>query len=147
MLDLLLADGVFVDQATYARRVGIQQAAHQRQGGDALLAVEAALTPGNIVGDAFKAHADVIDDAGMQAHRLNACGYSLGTTFAPNWMDWPMIYADNPVIVESGMIYFCHMIIFDSDQQLAMCLGETVLTTDGAPERLSRLPLELPHIP
>tara|TARA_R110000787_G_scaffold63679_10_gene143856 strand:- start:32380 stop:33534 length:1155 start_codon:yes stop_codon:yes gene_type:complete len=114
---------------------------------DALLAVEAALTPGNIVGDAFKAHADVIDDAGMQAHRLNACGYSLGTTFAPNWMDWPMIYADNPVIVESGMIYFCHMIIFDSDQQLAMCLGETVLTTDGAPERLSRLPLELPHIP
>ncbi len=114
---------------------------------DALLAVEAALSPGNTVGDAFQAHADVIDQAGMQAHRMNACGYSLGTTFAPNWMDWPMIYADNPVEIVPGMVYFCHMIIFDSDAQLAMCLGETVLTTAGAPERLSRVPLELPHIP
>jgi hypothetical protein len=26
-------------------------------------------------------------------HRLNACGYSLGATFAPNWMDCPMFYA------------------------------------------------------
>lgn len=113
----------------------------------ALMAVEAALRPGNIVGDAFRAHADVIDAAGMQAHRLNACGYSLGTTFAPNWMDWPMIYADNPVIVEPGMVYFCHMIIFDSEAQLAMCLGETVLTTDGAAERLSRSSLDLIHLP
>lgn len=114
---------------------------------DALMAVEAALRPGNIVGDAFSAHADVIDAAGMQAHRLNACGYSLGTTFAPNWMDWPMIYADNPVIVEPGMVYFCHMIIFDSEAQLAMCLGETVLTTSGAAERLLRSSLDLIHRP
>lgn len=114
---------------------------------DALMAVEAALRPGNVVGDAFSAHADVIDAAGMQAHRLNACGYSLGTTFAPNWMDWPMIYADNPVIVEPGMVYFCHMIIFDSEAELAMCLGETVLTTDGAAERLSRSSLDLIHRP
>ncbi len=112
---------------------------------EALLAVEDALRPGNIVGDAFQAHADVIDRAGMREHRLNACGYSLGTTFQPNWMDWPMLYADNPVEIEPGMVYFCHMIIFDSDAQLAMCLGETVLTTDGAAERLSRSPLDLIH--
>ncbi len=112
---------------------------------EALLAVEGALRPGNIVGDAFQAHADVIDRAGMREHRLNACGYSLGTTFQPNWMDWPMLYADNPVKIEPGMVYFCHMIIFDSDAQLAMCLGETVLTTDGAAERLSRSPLDLIH--
>ena len=114
---------------------------------DALLAVEAAFTPGRAVGDAFAAHADVIDKAGMRAHRLNACGYSLGTTYAPNWMDWPMIYADNPVVVTPGMVFFCHMIIFDSDAQLAMCLGETILTTDGAAERLSRSPLDLIHKP
>lgn len=112
---------------------------------EALLAVEDALRPGNIVGDAFQAHADVIDRAGMREHRLNACGYSLGTTFQPNWMDWPMLYADNPVAIEPGMVYFCHMIIFDSDHQLAMCLGETVLTTSGAAERLSRQPLDLLH--
>jgi len=114
---------------------------------DALMAVEAALRPGNIVGDAFRAHADVIDKAGMHQHRLNACGYSLGTTFPPNWMDWPMLYADNPVEIEPGMVYFCHMIIFDSDAKLAMCLGETVLTTDGAAERLSRSALDLIHRP
>lgn len=112
---------------------------------EALLAVEDALRPGNIVGDAFQAHADVIDRAGMREHRLNACGYSLGTTFQPNWMDWPMLYADNPVEIEPGMVYFCHMIIFDSDAQLAMCLGETVLTTEGAAERLSRHSLDLLH--
>jgi len=114
---------------------------------EALLAVEGALRPGNIVGDAFQAHADVIDRAGMKEHRLNACGYSLGTTFQPNWMDWPMLYADNPVEIEPGMVYFCHMIIFDSDAKLAMCLGETVLTTPGAAERLSRSPLDLIHKP
>ncbi len=112
---------------------------------EALLAVEAALQPGKTVGDAFQAHADVIDRAGMHAHRLNACGYSLGTTFAPNWMDWPMIYADNPVEVVPGMVFFCHMIIFDSDETLAMCLGETVVTTTGEAERLSRAPLDLVH--
>lgn len=112
---------------------------------EALMAVEDALRPGNIVGDAFQAHAGVIDRAGMKEHRLNACGYSLGTTFQPNWMDWPMLYADNPVEIEPGMVYFCHMIIFDSDAQLAMCLGETVLTTSGAAERLSRSSLDLIH--
>ena len=51
------------------------------------------------------------------------------------------------MIVEPGMVYFCHMIIFDSEAQLAMCLGETVLTTDGAAERLSRSSLDLIHLP
>ena len=112
---------------------------------DALMAVEDALRPGNTIGQVFKAHADVMDKAGMQEHRLNACGYSMGATYAPNWMDWPMLYADNPVVIEPGMVYFCHMIIFDSERQLAMCLGETVLTTDGAAERLSRSSLDMIH--
>ncbi len=60
-------------------------------------------------------------------------------------MDWPMLYADNPVVIEPGMVYFCHMIIFDSEAQLAMCLGETVLTTSGPAERLSRSSLDLVH--
>jgi Xaa-Pro dipeptidase len=38
----------------------------------------------------FDAHARVLDAAGYAAHRMNATGYSLGATFAPNWMDWPM---------------------------------------------------------
>jgi len=109
---------------------------------DALLAVEERLVPGNTYGEAFAAHADVMDRAGLQNHRLNACGYSLGTTFAPNWMDWPMLYSGNPVEFEPGMTVFCHMIIADSDAGLAMTLGRTSLVTDGQPECLSKAPLD-----
>jgi len=110
---------------------------------DALMAVEGSLVPGATFGEAFDAHATVMDKAGLSEHRLNACGYSLGTTFAPNWMDWPMLYHGNPVVVQSGMVIFCHMIIFDSDQDLAMTLGETVLVGETRAERLSRSSLDL----
>ena len=110
---------------------------------EALLATEAALAPGARVGDGFAAHARVLDRAGYQAHRLNACGYSLGTTFAPNWMDWPMLYQDNSVEVAPGMVFFCHMIIFDSESGLAMSLGRTSLIGDEGAEALSRAPLDL----
>jgi Xaa-Pro dipeptidase len=110
---------------------------------EALLAVEAALRPGRPVGEAFDAHARVLDTAGYQAHRLNACGYSLGTTFSPNWMDWPMLYHGNPVVVVPGMVFFCHMIIFDSERNLAMSLGRTSLITERGAEPLSAKLLDL----
>jgi len=110
---------------------------------DALEAVKESVSPGKTFGDAFQAHCRVLDGAGMAASRLNACGYSLGTTFAPNWMDWPMLYADNPVVFEPGMVIFCHMIIFDADAGLATTLGETVLVTPSGHERLSNAPLSL----
>jgi Xaa-Pro dipeptidase len=110
---------------------------------DALLAVEAALRPGGTVGAAFDAHARVLDEAGYGAHRMNACGYSLGTTFAPNWMDWPMLYHANPAVIEPGMVFFVHIIIFDSERSLAMTLGRTSLIGAQGAEPLSKAPLEL----
>ena len=110
---------------------------------DALLAVEAALQPRRPMGEAFEAHARTLDAAGYRAHRLNACGYSLGATFAPNWMDWPMLYHANPEVVEPGMVIFCHMIIFDSERGLAMTLGRTSVISDQGAEPLSKAPLEL----
>ena len=110
---------------------------------EALLAVEEKLRPGSTFGEAFAAHAHTFDAAGMGDYRLNACGYSLGTTFAPNWMDWPMLYRDNPVEFRTGMVVFCHMIIFDSDRGLAMTLGRTSLVGEDGPEPLSKAPLDL----
>ncbi len=110
---------------------------------EALNAVRDALVPGNTIGQAFDAHATVLDAHGMAEHRLNACGYSLGTTFAPNWMDWPMLYHGNPVVAAPDMVFFLHMIIFDSDAGLAMSLGETVRVTETTAERLSRAALDL----
>jgi Xaa-Pro dipeptidase len=109
----------------------------------ALAAVEAALRPGRPIGEAFDAHARVLDQAGYRAHRMNACGYSLGTTFAPNWMDWPMLYHGNPVEAAPGMVLFLHIIIADSDAGLAMCLGLTVEVTKNGAVPLSRAPLDL----
>jgi hypothetical protein len=34
--------------------------------------------------------ARVADENGFKDQRFNACGYSLGATFAPTWMDFPM---------------------------------------------------------
>ncbi len=110
---------------------------------DALLACEAALKPGATVGAVFDAHAGVLDGAGFGEHRLAACGYSLGTTFAPNWMDWPMFYAGNPVAAEPNMVFFLHMVLMNSPANIAMCLGHTVVVTETGCQRLSRQPLEL----
>lgn len=111
---------------------------------DAVHAVEQALKPGNTFGEAFDAHAAALDAAGYHGYRLNACGYSLGTTFAPNWMDWPMLYRDNPVEVRPGMVIFVHIIIMNDDAGLAMCPGRTSLIGDRGAEALSRLPLDFP---
>lgn len=110
---------------------------------DALLACEATLKPGRTVADVFDAHARTLDEAGLSQFRLNACGYSLGTTFAPNWMDKPMIYAGNPLVLAPGMVFFLHMIIFDDAAGLAMTLGRTSLVTSQGSEVLSKAPLEL----
>lgn len=111
---------------------------------EALAAVEAAMVPGRSFGDVFDAHAAAMDARGLAAHRLAACGYSLGARFTPSWMEWPMFYRDNPAAVVPGMVLFAHMILMDSDSGTAMCVGRSYLTTAGAPEPLSRLPLALP---
>lgn len=110
---------------------------------DALLACEEALRPGRPVGEVFDAHARILDDAGLSQHRLNACGYSMGTTFAPNWMDWPMLYRGNPVVAEPGMVFFIHIIIFDSDDGLAMTLARTSVVTETGSESISKASLDL----
>ncbi|MYJ72795.1 MAG: aminopeptidase P family protein [Rhodospirillaceae bacterium] len=110
---------------------------------EALDAARDALRPGRPVGDVFDAHARVIDAAGMRAHRLNACGYSLGATFAPIWMDWPMFFHGNAMEAAPGMVFFIHIIIFDSDAGLAMTTGQTVAVNGTGCEALTGAPLGL----
>jgi len=110
---------------------------------EALAVTKEALRPGRPIGEAFDAHARVLDAAGFREHRLNACGYSMGTTFSPNWMDWPMLYTGNPVLAAPDMVFFLHMILADSDTGLGMTLGETVRVTESGCERLSAAPLDL----
>ena len=120
--------------------VGPRQLAMHRACSDALDACLEAVRPGRVFGDVFDAHARVLDAAGLREHRMNACGYSLGATFAPTWMDGPMFFAGNPRPITAGMVLFVHIIVADSDSGLAMTLGETVIVTASGCERLSRAP-------
>ncbi len=110
---------------------------------EALAECEKALRPGYTAGEVFEAHARVMDEHGMAAHRLNACGYSLGARFAPSWMDPPMFYRGNNFMLGPDMVFFAHMILMDSESGTAMTLGRTYILTEHAPEPLSAVPLEL----
>ncbi len=110
---------------------------------EALQAVEDAMQPGRTFGEVFDAHAAVMEAHELVRHRLSACGYSLGARYAPSWMDAPMFYSGNPSVIAPNMTLFAHMIIMDSDTDTAMTLGRTYLTTEGKPESLSRLSLNM----
>ena len=110
---------------------------------EALKNCEKKLKPGNKIGEVFDVHAKTFDELGYNKARMNACGYSLGTTFSPNWMDWPMIYKNNPYIIQPGNVFFMHMILMDSESELAMNLGETYLVTKNGIERLGKQKLDL----
>ena len=110
---------------------------------DALTNCEKKLIPENTVGEVFDIHAKTLDDHGYKNSRMNACGYSLGGLFAPNWMDWPMLYTGNPYVIQPGNVFFMHMILMDSANELAMNLGETYLVTENGNERLGKKKLDL----
>ena len=126
--------------------IGEPEPAHHRMhqvATDALQACEQALVPGNTLGQVFDAHAQVVDEGGFGHARLNACGYTMGSAYAPIWVDHPMIYAGNPMIVEENMVFFLHMILVDRDSRLAMCPGHSVqIKADGA-HRLNRSSLDM----
>jgi Xaa-Pro dipeptidase len=101
------------------------------------------LVPGKTAGEVFDTHAKTFDDLGFNKARMNACGYSLGSTFSPNWMDWPMLYTGNPYKIVPGNVFFMHMILMDSENNLAMNLGETYFVTENGNERLGKQKLDL----
>ena len=109
----------------------------------ALSEVENILRPGKTAGDVFDAHARVMDAHGMQRHKLNACGYSLGAKFTPSWMDFSMFYRGNEVELTSGMVFFTHMVLMDSDAGAAYCLGRTYIIGAKKPEPISKHPLTM----
>ncbi len=110
---------------------------------EAIKKCEDRLKPGNKIGEVFDAHAKTFDNLGFKKSRMNACGYSLGATFSPNWMDWPMLYTNNPYTIEVGNVFFMHMILMESDNNLAMNLGETYLVNKNGNERLGKQKLDL----
>ncbi len=110
---------------------------------EAIEACEAAIRPGDPMGNVYDAHAKVFDARGLSHAKLQACGYGMGAVYNPIWVDFPMFYQGNPLIMLENQVFFLHMILMDSDAGLAMCVGHSVLVTANGTERLSRHPLEM----
>jgi Xaa-Pro dipeptidase len=109
-----------------------------------LLAMLDAFVPGEPLGKVDEIHRARLDAAGFGEHRYAACGYSLGATYRPSWMDVPpMIYSGNSLELRLGMVFFPHVMLGDADSGLAMGLGQSVLVTETGPEVLNKFPLEL----
>lgn len=110
---------------------------------EALTACEEAIRPGAPMGDVYTAHARVFDARGLSHARLKACGYGMGAVYNPIWVDFPMFYEGNPLIMQEGQVFFLHMILMDSEAGEAMTLGHSVLVKADGIERLSRHGLDL----
>jgi Xaa-Pro dipeptidase len=109
---------------------------------DALQAVQDKLRPGNTVGDLYEAHRAAMAKHHYEHAILAACGYTMGATWPPTWMEQPMIYANNPVVLEPSMTFFTHMVLTDHDAGLTMSLGEQAILTSGEPEVVTTVPRE-----
>ncbi|RJE21981.1 Creatinase/Prolidase domain protein [Aspergillus sclerotialis] len=103
-------------------------------------AAMAALKPGREIGDVFEAYARVADENGFREQRLSACGYSMGATFAPTWMDFPMFVRGQKVVAQKGMVFFIHIILMDMATDTASSIGQTVEVTEDGCVPLSKLP-------
>jgi Xaa-Pro dipeptidase len=113
---------------------------------EALERMKGAARPGERLGTLDDIHRSVLDNAGFAHARYAACGYALGCTFKPTWMDVPpMIYTGNPLILEPGMVFFVHIMIPDATTGLAAGVGQTfAVGAEGAGvETFSALPLQL----
>lgn len=107
---------------------------------DAMAAMTEAVVPGRPLGEIDDAHRRVFDGAGYKDARMAACGYSIGATYRPSWMDVPpMLYSGNPLPAAPGMVLFLHAILADAEHNLAMSLGHTLIVTETGSEVLSGL--------
>ncbi|WP_108663094.1 M24 family metallopeptidase [Acuticoccus kandeliae] len=109
----------------------------------ALEACQDTLRPGRTVGDVFAAYKRAFTEHGFGAEALSACGYTLGAMYPPTWMDWPMVWAGNPQVIDTGMVFFLHMTLFDRESGSSMCLGETAIVGERGCEAVNHVPREV----
>ena len=112
---------------------------------NALEQIKEAARPGEVLGKLDDIHRDVLDKAGFATERFAACGYALGCTFKPTWMDVPpMIYSGNTLILKPGMVFFVHIMIPDTRTGVMAGVGQTfAISENGSTELFSDLPTKL----
>ncbi len=107
---------------------------------EALDAVQSILRPGTTVGEIYDTYRKTLEDNGEKDAVLTVCGYTMGAAWPPTWMEQPMIYGGNPVVLEENMSFFTHMILNDRETGLSMAVAEQAIITAGAPEIVTHVP-------
>jgi len=108
----------------------------------ALDAVQSILRPGRTVGELFDTYKSVLEDHGEHDAVLTVAGYTMGAMWPPTWMEQPMIFSGNQLVLEENMTFFTHMILNDRETGLSMAVGETAIVTSDAPEVITHAPRE-----
>ena len=106
----------------------------------ALDEVQAALRPGTTVGELFDIYKETLEEHGEHDAVLTVAGYTMGAMWPPTWMEEPMIFEGNPLVLEENMTFFTHMILNDRETGLSMAVGETAIVTKDAAEIITHTP-------
>lgn len=106
----------------------------------ALEAVQSILRPGTTVGELYDTYRNTLEENGESDSVLTVCGYTMGAAWPPTWMEQPMIYEDNPVVLEKNMSFFTHMILNDRNSGLSMAVAEQAIITNSNPEIVTHVP-------
>lgn len=127
---------------------------------NAIDAMMARARPGVTLGELYSESVRALEAAGFgEQTRYAACGYSLGGTYRPTWMDTTdmqstMIYDGNPIVLQPGMTFLFNLMLtskMDSTtgggDSVGVGLSDTVLITESGCESLSKLPRELLVVP
>lgn len=136
---------VCVESTVAVGRPDPRQSGMMAVAADALDQIRDSARPGASLGTLDDIHRKVLDAAGFATERFAACGYALGCTFRPTWMDVPpMIYTGNPLVMKPGMVFFVHIMIPDTRTGVMAGIGQTfAIREDGPVELFSNLPTEL----
>ena len=86
------------------------------------------------------AYAEVIQTAGYDYPFR--CGRATGFSF----LERPQLVAGDRTVLEPGMVFFLHMVIFDDDEGIPATADRTYLVTENGAESLSKSDLALPVI-
>ena len=106
----------------------------------ALEAVQSILRPGTTVGEIYDAYRSSLEDNGEKDAVLTVCGYTMGATCPPTWMEQPLIFAGNPLVLGENMSFFTHMILNDRKSGLSMAVAEQAIITRDDPEIITHVP-------
>ncbi len=106
----------------------------------ALDAVQSILRPGNTVGEIYDTYRATLEANGERDAVLTVCGYTMGATCPPTWMEQPLIFTGNPLVLEENMTFFTHMILNDRNAGRSMAVAEQAIITRDAPEIITHVP-------